>query len=266
MFKKITERTSIQTALQSKAAKSASNRMFVKLPLVAGADGVKVESAMKTVPGIRKVSGLTLIEVLVVIALIAILAAMISPSIDRSHPRAYQTMCISNQRQIAIALTIFHDDHAGRYPWQTSTNINGSFELVTNGLASAQYSTLAAYLGKYPQIYICPTDKARQPTTNYSALSNRNISYFLNLDAVTNSPSILTGDRNLECNGKLITPGILIQRTNTILKWVAGFHGAQNKPYGIIAFVDGHVQSIPQNDLLRTLQNQPSPTNRFCFP
>ena len=161
---------------------------------------------------------------------------------------------------------IFQGDHGGQYPWQVSTTNNGSLELTTNGLASDQYTTLATYLGKQPQTLICPTDKARQTVTNFSKITNTNISYFLNLDAFISMNSILTGDRNLEFAWRQINPGIFTQTTNTVLKWMAGFHGAQTKPYGIISFADGHVQVVRQKDLNRTLQNQPLTTNRFCFP
>jgi prepilin-type N-terminal cleavage/methylation domain-containing protein len=220
---------------------------------------------MKTLPGNGKVSGLTLIELVVVIAVIVILAAMLLPTTSGPR-RARAAICMNNQRQIAIALMLFQSDHAGQYPWQDSTTNNGSLELVTNGLASDQYSTIAVYLGKQPRTLICPADKARQAATNFSTLVNTNISYFLNLDAITNMNSILTGERNLEFAWRQINPGVFTQTTNTMLKWIAGFHGAQAKPYGVISFADGHVQVIQQNYLNQTLQNQPFATNRFCFP
>ncbi len=222
---------------------------------------------MKTLSGKGKVSGLTLIELLVVIALIAILAAMLLPALsDRGSRHSTTVFCMSNQRQIAIALELFQSDHDEKYPWQVSITNNGSLELMAKGLASDRYSTLAAYLGNQPRTLICPADKARQAATNFSSLTNTNISYFLNLDVITNMNSILTGDRNLEFAWRQINPGIFIQTTNTVLKWMAGFHGPQTKPYGVISFADGHVQVIQQNYLNQTLQNQPLATNRFCFP
>jgi len=226
---------------------------------------------MKTLPGKRKVSGLTLIELLVVIAVIAILAAMLLPT--HSGPRrAISVMCMSNQKQIAIALIMFQDDHGGKYPWQVPATNNGSLELVSNGLASVQFLTIATNLGNRSQILICPMDKSRQAATNFSRLTNTNISYFLNLDAVTNmkntlgADSILSGDRNLEFALKQINSGIFVQTTNTMLKWSEGFHGSPNKRYGIFAFADGHAQSVRQEDLNKMLNSQPFATNRFCFP
>ena len=212
-----------------------------------------------------KISGLTLIELLVVIAVIAILAALLLPA-KSSGGRAYGPWCMSHQKQIAIALIMFQEDHNGQYPWQVSTTNNGSLELVAKGLASDQYSTLAAYLGKQTQTLTCPADKGRLMAINFSTLANTNISYFLNLDVVTNMNSILTGDRNLGFGWKPINPGIFVQTTNAMLKWSEDLHHAQGKPAGIFSFADGHAQSIRQDYLNRTLQNQPLATNRFCFP
>ncbi|MEI6520453.1 MAG: prepilin-type N-terminal cleavage/methylation domain-containing protein [bacterium] len=60
--------------------------------------------------------GFTLIELLVVIAIIAILAAILFPVFARAREKARQTTCTSNQRQLALALAMYSQDHKEMMP------------------------------------------------------------------------------------------------------------------------------------------------------
>ena len=63
-----------------------------------------------------KERGFTLIELLVVIAIIAILAAILFPVLSQAKQRAWTIQCVSNLRQIGVAMKIFADDNNGLYP------------------------------------------------------------------------------------------------------------------------------------------------------
>lgn len=62
-------------------------------------------------------AGFTLVEMLVVIGIIAVLAAMLFPVFARAREKGRSTRCVANLRQIGMAWQMYADDHDGMPPW-----------------------------------------------------------------------------------------------------------------------------------------------------
>ena len=58
----------------------------------------------------------TLIELLVVTAIIAILAALLTPAVRQARFAAANALCVSNMRQIAVGMSVYMNDHNMNFP------------------------------------------------------------------------------------------------------------------------------------------------------
>jgi len=124
-------------------------------------------------PGDGKARGFTLIELLVVIAIIAILAAMLLPSLSRAKAYARRTRCLSNQHQLALTWAMYSNDHnemlvpngfgteatvGGTRLWVLGDeHINPYHFTNISYLVDPRLAAFGDYL-KNPEIYKCPAD------------------------------------------------------------------------------------------------------------
>lgn len=74
---------------------------------------------MRRVPQTRRsgVEGFTLIEALVVSAIIAVLASLMLPGLHHARTLAQRTSCLSNLHQIGVGSALYLDEHGNRFPW-----------------------------------------------------------------------------------------------------------------------------------------------------
>lgn len=100
----------------------------------------------------RKRSAFTLIELLVVIAIIAILAAILFPVFARARERAQMSACLSNTKQIGLALMQYLEDNNGGFP-------SNPYNLATPH-TRLWFHCLMPYT-KSAEIFVCPSHKGK---------------------------------------------------------------------------------------------------------
>jgi prepilin-type N-terminal cleavage/methylation domain-containing protein/prepilin-type processing-associated H-X9-DG protein len=104
---------------------------------------------------VRRGRGFTLIELLVVVAIIALLIAILLPSLGKARAKAKTSKCLASVRGIAQALTIYMND------WQRG------MPYVSNGNAGFWTNTLTPY-GAGPKVRQCPEALEVHPTSAHN--------------------------------------------------------------------------------------------------
>lgn len=110
-------------------------------------------------------TGMTLVEILVTISIIAVLMGLLFPVFHQVREKGRQTTCLSNQRQIAMALLMEARENNEDFP---------------------PPAEMWNQLGLGPDVLVCPTGNKRPNSYAINA----------NLNSMSNSPTetILTGD------------------------------------------------------------------------
>ena len=125
-----------------------------------------------------KLLSFTLIELLVVIAIIAILASMLFPALNKVRHRVKAISCISNEKQLVLAMLSYADDH-DRYLQMSAGN----------GAWTPPYVNLG-YLKQTPTLLACPAIIPFYSTSMYTtygmrtSLNNTDAKYWVKASSI----------------------------------------------------------------------------------
>jgi prepilin-type N-terminal cleavage/methylation domain-containing protein len=122
---------------------------------------------------IRRAAAFTLVELLVVVAIIGLLMAILLPSLDKAKQAAKAVGCLSNIRQIGVGLSSYTTEYSGLYP-SVLTRPGGPYDDASLSWGYSWAEALLPYVSSYQtppvgdaevraasqtlKIYRCPSD------------------------------------------------------------------------------------------------------------
>ena len=115
------------------------------------------------------IGGFTLIELLVVVAIIALLVAILVPSLNRARQVAQQAVCASHLHQLGIGTTLFAHDRNGRlfrHPDEPLTQSDGWDGNMPNILRTSDLEKISfmPYFSNTVEFFYCPGNPCRANT------------------------------------------------------------------------------------------------------
>lgn len=117
----------------------------------------------------NKRRGITLAELLVVLAIIVLLMAILLPAVQQMRETARQTSCLNNLHQFGIAMCQYTDIHGGHFPWTYHA-----------GDTLSWVDTLAPFVENVDEMRLCPDDPMGEARVQPDAAGLMGTSYVIN--------------------------------------------------------------------------------------
>jgi len=115
-------------------------------------------------------NGFTLIELLVVVAIIALLIAILLPSLGKAREKAKLTVCLSNLRQLGLAAFMYQGENMGFFPGAGGSASRATDWVWWQAARDPNQGMLVPYMGGnfVKKVYICPSDPGTRSPASYT--------------------------------------------------------------------------------------------------
>jgi prepilin-type N-terminal cleavage/methylation domain-containing protein/prepilin-type processing-associated H-X9-DG protein len=215
---------------------------------------------LRRASGRRAAHGFTLVELLVVIGIIAVLIAILMPALQQARAEARKLECLSNMRQLGIAMMGYFGENQGFLPYQATDQV---LTFNTAGANENWLASLLPYLNNNIHVLVCPD--AYYPIAFPADLApdvNDDTNYLANgvvmgrrITVVPQPTQIIciqenVWDVNVAWLEPHLNPGITYNGSATYAEWHSPYTGwpsgetycAIHNRYqtGNVIFVDGH--------------------------
>lgn len=193
----------------------------------------------------QRTRGLTLVEVILVVAALAVMAGLLLPALAKSSKPRHRINCVTNLKQIGLAFRMFSNDHGERFPWAVPAKDGGTLDHAATPDVFRHYLAISNEVNS-PKVLVCNTDVTRVKVASWEPFTgNGNLSYFAGLDAHESRPqTILAGDRNVTTNGRTALGVVTVALDSKL-----GFTRDLHKDHGNIALGDGSAAQVTPSGL-----------------
>ncbi|MCM8538470.1 MAG: hypothetical protein NE334_21175 [Lentisphaeraceae bacterium] len=106
----------------------------------------------------------TSVELLVVLAILGLLMSLLLPSLKKPRGMAKQAVCLSNQKQIAVALSLYYSENDQLFPYGIRTPAEDLIDGIAEWHSRSPQECLYDFLGTV-DVFVCPEDPSPE---NYS--------------------------------------------------------------------------------------------------